>query len=348
MKRITTQQLWGSKAHPPKANLVATLLATALVGVVSAGIQTSAQTTSSPQTIKLGYQRGGGVFPVAQERGELDKLLAAKNIKVEWSGPFDRCASLLQAIITNNADIGGCGDIPTISALAAGQPLCIGRVIPPDPDDKRRRNTQVILVAKDSPIKSIADLVGKKVAINTGGAGEWLLLKALEVNNVPKDKVERLNIAPPDALPALVNGQVDAWAVWEPYNTIAELEHGAQRIPVDLPPLTYSVMVVGRDKATQAPQAVEAALNGLDQETTWMFQNPDKTADYMVKQLKISPVVAKKVIDLRGTYAGNLVKPSAEDIARIQTNADWMLENKILPKKLDVASTICPSIKASN
>lgn len=294
------------------------------------------------EIIKLGYQRGGGVFPIAQERGILEQNLREEGISIAWSGPFDRCATLLQAIISDEVDIGGCGDIPTFSALAAGQPICIARVTPPNPDDEARRNVQVIIVPGDSPIQSIPDLVGKKVAINTGGAGEYLLLKALEVNGIPSDQVERINISPPDALPALLTGAIDAWAVWEPYNTIAELEHGARRIPVDLPPLSYSIMVASQKRADQSPEAFDATFQQLDQEIDWMFEHPQESAQFMVNQLKISLPVAERVIELRGTYAGNIIEPDPEDLARMQATADWMLENKLIIERLDVASKVCP------
>jgi sulfonate transport system substrate-binding protein len=93
----------------------------------------SNQTQEKTSLIRLGYQKGG-VVPIARQRGELEKRLTAQNIKVEWAGPFDRCATLLQAISANQADIGGCGDIPGLSAIAAGQELCIGAVQRPRPE----------------------------------------------------------------------------------------------------------------------------------------------------------------------------------------------------------------------
>lgn len=68
----------------------------------------SNQTQEKTDLIRLGFQKGGAV-PIARQRGELEKKLTAQNIKVEWAGPFDRCATLLQAINANQADIGGCG-----------------------------------------------------------------------------------------------------------------------------------------------------------------------------------------------------------------------------------------------
>ncbi|MEH1815694.1 MAG: aliphatic sulfonate ABC transporter substrate-binding protein [Nostoc sp.] len=298
----------------------------------------SNQTQEKTSLIRLGYQKGG-VVPIARQRGELEKKLAAQNIKVEWAGPFDRCATLLQAISANQADIGGCGDIPGLSAIAAGQELCIGAVQRPRPESL----ASAIVVRGDSSIRKSADLVGKKVAVNQAGAGEYLLLKVLEKEKISKDKVQRIFLAPTDAAPALYQRTVDAWAVWEPYVSVAELEHGARRITTTHPAPTYSVMLVRNQAAAKSPEAVKAALDGLSKEYDWLNQNTAKSAEFLVKDIKISAAVAKRVTENQGPQL--LVTPNADDVAKIQKTANWMLEQKILPKRVDVAATICPTAK---
>ncbi|QSJ20691.1 aliphatic sulfonate ABC transporter substrate-binding protein [Nostoc sp. UHCC 0702] len=304
----------------------------------TAATNVSNQTQEKTGLIRLGFQKGGAV-PIARQRGELVKKLAAQNIKVEWAGPFDRCATLLQAINANQADIGGCGDIPGLSAIAAGQELCIGAVQRPRPESL----ASAIVVRGDSSIRKPADLVGKKVAVNQAGAGEYLLLKVLEKEKIPKEKVQRVFLAPTDAAPALYQGTVDAWAVWEPYISVAELEHGARRITTTHPAPTYSVMLVRNDAAAKSPEAVKAAFTGLGQEYEWLNLNKEKSSEFLVKEIKISPAVARRVTENQGPQ--ELVIPNADDIAKIQKTADWMLEQKILPRRVDVAAVVCPTAK---
>ena len=300
----------------------------------------SKQNFTNTNVIRLGYQKGG-IIPIARQRGELEQELKGQNIKVEWSGPFDRCATLLQAINGNRADIGGCGDIPSISGIAAGQPLCIGAVQPPKPDSLGN----AILVRGDSSIRKAADLVGKKVAVNQGGAGEYLLLKVLEKENIPKEKVQRVYLSPNDAAPALYQNSVDAWAVWEPYISIAELEHRARRITTTHPAPTYGIMVVRRGAATENRQGVKAALVALGKNAEWLNQNPSSAAEFMVKELKVSSTVAKQATKNRGPES--VTFPNSEDIANLQKTADWMLEQKIIPQRVDIAAALCPTAKVS-
>lgn len=299
----------------------------------------SHQIQDKTSVIRLGYQKGGGAVAVAQQRGDLEQDLAAMNIKVEWAGPFDRCATLLQVMNSGKADIGGCGDIPSISAIAAGQPLCIGAIQPPALNSL----TSAILVRGDSSIRKPADLVGKKVAVNQGGAGEYLLLKVLEKENIPKEQVQRVYLGPTEALPALLQGSVDGWAVWEPYVSIAELEHNARRITTTHPAPTYGIMLVRSDTAAKNPVAVKAALTAINKETEWLNQHPQEAAEFMVKAVKVSPAVAKRAIESGGRQS--VVSPQPADITNLQKTADWMHEQKILPTRVDIAAAVCPTAK---
>lgn len=293
------------------------------------------KSTEKNNVIRLGYQKGG-IIPIARQRGELERQLVTQNIKVEWSGPFDRCATLLSSLNGNRADIGGCGDIPSISGIAAGQPLCIGSVQRPNPDSL----SNAILVRGDSPIRKPTDLVDKKVAVNQGGAGEYLLLKVLEKENIPSSKVQRVYLSPNDAAPALYQGSVDAWAVWEPYISIAELEHKARRITTTHPAPTYGIMVVRGDAAKENPVAVKAALSALSEDGEWLNQHTNAASDFLVKELKLSDAVAKQVTKNRGPES--YVFPNTGDIAKLQKTADWLLEQKIIPQRVDITTAVCP------
>ncbi|WP_313934892.1 MULTISPECIES: aliphatic sulfonate ABC transporter substrate-binding protein [unclassified Nostoc] len=345
-----TEQHFSDKQKYPAGKILA--IAASFIGLIASGCSqqtatnvsaksdtssntVTTKTTEKNNVVRLGYQKGG-IIPLARQRGELERQLTAQNIKVEWTGPFDRCATLLSSLNGNRADIGGCGDIPSISGIAAGQPLCIGSVQRPRPDSL----SNAILVRGDSPIRKPADLIGKKVAVNQGGAGEYLLLKVLEKENIPQEKVQRVYLSPNDAAPALYQGSVDAWAVWEPYISIAELEHKARRITTTHPAPTYGIMVVRSDAAKENPVAVKAALTALGEDGEWLNQNTNAASDFLVKELKLSDAVAKQVTKNRG--AESYIFPNAEDIAKLQKTADWLLEQKIIPQRVDIAASVCP------
>src|SRR5438309_451437 len=81
-----------------------------------------------------------------------------------------------------------------------------------------------------SGIRKVEDLVGKSVAVNRSGLGEFLLVAALEKHKVDRSQVKFVYLNPPDAAPALASGKVDAWAMWSPGVDIAKLEYKAHDI----------------------------------------------------------------------------------------------------------------------
>lgn len=337
--KVTSRQSARSHRHSRRKQLsiLASLSLLLVYGCTQSTVSPPTEAASQKQasTIRIGYQKGG-LIPIARQLGKLDQALAAENVKVAWNGPFDRCATLLQAIVADQADIGGCGDIPAISGFAGGQPLCIGAIQPPRADSQG----EAILVQADSQIRTPADLIGKKVAVNQGGAGEYLLLKVLEKANIPEDQVQRVYLTPGDAGPALYQGSVDAWAVWEPYVSIAQLEHEARRITTTHPAPTYGIIVVREQTATQSPDAVKAALNELGKDAEYLNQHAQERSEYLVKELKVSAAVAEQAVKNRGPEA--VAFPTADDLAKLQQTADWLLEQKIIPQRVDITAKVCP------
>src|SRR5262249_53668318 len=123
-------------------------------------------------TIRIGYQKYGTLI-LLKGKGTLEKKLAPLGAKVVWT-EFPSGPPLLEAINVGAIDFGSTGETPPIFAQAAGAPLVYVAHEPPAPQG------EAILVPKDSPLKTLADLKGKKIAFNKGSNVHYLLVKALE------------------------------------------------------------------------------------------------------------------------------------------------------------------------
>ncbi len=166
--------------------------------------------------------RAEDVLRVGDQRGNARALMEAAGVlgdlpyTLAWS-EFPAAAPLLEALNAGAIDAGGVGDAPFTFAAAAGVPVKAFLAF------RNRQDGLAILVAKDSPIRTVADLKGKRIATNRGSIGHQVVLAALEEAGMPADSVT-LNFLPPaDAKIALASGSVDAWATWEPYTSTAEL-----------------------------------------------------------------------------------------------------------------------------
>src|SRR5207244_12491038 len=115
--------------------------------------------------------------------------------------------------------------------------------------------TQAILVREDSPIKTAADLKGKRLAGTRGGWGQFLIDATLEKAGYKVDDATFAPLGPVDAKIALVAGSIDGWAVWEPYVSYATLKDKA-RVVADGEGLTPTItFIVASDAAIATKRA---------------------------------------------------------------------------------------------
>lgn len=165
---------------------------------------------AEPLTLRIADQKGN-------MRAQLEAADALKDLpyKIQWS-EFPAAAPLAEALNAGAVDAGIIGDAPLLFALAAGARLKAIAV------NKSNPYGTALLVPKDSPLKTAADLKGKRIATGRGSIGHFVALKALEKAGLTEQDVEFRFLGPVDAKIALANGSVDVWATWEPYTALAE------------------------------------------------------------------------------------------------------------------------------
>ena len=105
----------------------------------------------------------------AEGAGLLDERLGPQGCSVTWT-EFPAGPQLLEAMNVGAVDFGTTGEAPPIFAQAAGAPLLYVGFEPPAP------RGEAILVPEDSPVTSVADLKGRKVALNKGSNVHYLLV----------------------------------------------------------------------------------------------------------------------------------------------------------------------------
>ena len=193
----------------------ATLGATAVLG----GLRRHARAQATE--LRIGYQKGSAVLLVLKAEGELERNLNDQGYTVTWT-EFQAAIPLLEALNAGSIDYGNTGAAPVIFAQAAGADLIYALA------SKSSPKSQGIIVLPDSPIQSIADLKGKKVAAAQGSVSLALLVRALETAGLALDDIEPTFLFPADAKPAFVGGNVDAWVIWDPYYALEEDGSGAR------------------------------------------------------------------------------------------------------------------------
>jgi len=151
----------------------------------------------------------GGVLAYAKREGILERELAKVNARIEWVPGAQAFSANFEAMNSGAINASGGAVSPIVGALAHNLRFKIFAIA--DPSAMLQAG---ILVPAGSPIKTVKDLVGKRVAVNLAAHGDYILLKALANEGIPAEKVNRVAIQPPDAAAAFATGKIDAWSTF--------------------------------------------------------------------------------------------------------------------------------------
>jgi len=288
---------------------------------------------AEPVVLRVGDQKGGN-------RSLLEISGYGKDLPytIAWS-EFPAAAPILEALNAGALDVGYTGDLSLLTAYAAGAPI---KAIGGTRSDSK---TQAILVRQDSPIRSAADLTGKRLAGTRGGWGQFLIDVTLEKAGIKLEDATFAALNPVDAKVALVAGSVDAWAVWEPYVSFATLRDKARVIGDGeglTPTLTF---IVASDSAiAEKRAAVQDLLGRLNKARLWSLDHLDTYARSTAALTRLPEDV------LRAAYSAQRSSPIGIDdgvVQETQAASDRATRYGILSKRLDVTRVLDRSFKAA-
>jgi sulfonate transport system substrate-binding protein len=294
------------------------------IGIVSAVVGAS---YGQDKVIRIGFQKYGKLV-LLKGRGTLEEKLKPLGYTVSWT-EFPSGPPLLEALNVGAIDFGVAGEAPPIFAQAAGAPLVYLANDPPAP------RGEAILVPKESPLKSVADLRGKKVVLNKGSNVHYLLVRALEQAGLKYSDIQPVFLAPADALAAFTHGAVDAWVIWDPYEAAAEASTGA-RILADGTGLVTNYQFYFSSKkflAENAP-AADVVLEALNETDEWAKSNIHSVAEQLSPSIGLPASVLEVSLE-RESYG--TVPINNEVIASQQRVADIFFALGLIPKAVNVS-----------
>jgi sulfonate transport system substrate-binding protein len=284
----------------------------------------SAQNTDN--VLRIGYQKYGTLV-LLKARGSLEKRLAPLHVEVKWT-EFPAGPQLLEGLNVGAIDFGIAGEAPPIFAQAAGANMVYVGYEPP------ASAGEAVLVPKESPIKTVAELKGKKVALNKGSNVHFLLVKLLERAGVKYSDIETIFLTPADARAAFERGSVDAWAIWEPFLAAAQRQTGA-RILADGNGVVsnHQFFLASRPYATKRADVVAIVLEELATVDQWAKTNPKEAAGALQPQIGLDQPTLELALS-RGGYG---VAPMNDAVlAEQQRIADTFYDLKLIPKHINV------------
>jgi sulfonate transport system substrate-binding protein len=303
-----------------------------LIGALIWTMATSglAPAVAADKVVRIGYQKYGNLV-LMKTKGALEGVLKPLGFSVTWA-EFPSGPPLLEALNAGAIDFGQTGEAPPIFAEAAGAPLLYVANEPPAP------RGEAILVPKTSSIQTLADLKGKRIALNKGSNVHYLLVKALEKAGIAYGDITPVFLAPADARAAFEQGAVDAWAIWDPYYAAAEVATGARTLATG-EAIAPNVQFYFTSKAfAQAnPKIVETVLAGIVDTDRWASAQPEAVARQLSAAIHVpEPIIAKAL--QRQTYGiAPLDRATVEGQQKV---ADAFFALGLIPKPLTIADVV--------
>jgi sulfonate transport system substrate-binding protein len=286
--------------------------------------------SSDDKVLRIGYQKYGTLV-LLKERGSLEATLERLGFSVTWT-EFPGGPQLLEALNVGAIDFGTTGEAPPIFAQAAGAPLIYVAFEPPAPKG------EAILVPKDSALQSVADLKGKKVALNKGSNVHYLLVRALENAGLSVKDIQPIYLPPADARAAFERGSVDAWVIWDPFLAAASAATGARTLS-DGENLVanHQFFLAERDFAKANPKLIEAIMQELAAIDDWAKSDPKSAAAILSPQVGIPAAVLEVALSRQGYGVAPL---TPEVVAAQQKIADTFHQLGLLPKPVSVGAAV--------
>lgn len=321
-----------------KRKLLSLLLVTGLIAGMAVGCgsaQTSVESQDSEQVsveteetettaegtkvVNIAIQPSGAFIPliIAREEGWLEEELAEYGVEVVWND-FESGPPINESMAADLSDVGTLGDVPIVSAIAAGQD---NQVVLIAAEGER---AYAILTAADSDIDSIADLKGKTIATTIGSTGHNLFEKALSTEGLSFDDVTLVNISAGDAGTVLSGGEADAVAIWEP-NVTRLVENGTAKVLTyggDVGLLGVNPLVADSKFVEENPEIIKVIIEQYARGVAEIDNISEDTLKAVAEYLSLDE---KQVLTVASNW-DYTVDITDEDIAGLQDTISFLVK----------------------
>ena len=307
------------KSFKPRHLLAALLAATLPLGTQAA----------APKEVRLDYAYYAPTSLVLKDQGILEKRLAAEGIAVKWvfSQGSNRSLEYLNG---GSIDFASTAGLAAVLSRANGSPVKTGYIA-------SRPEWTALAVPKDSPIKSLADLKGKKIAATKGTDPYLFLLRSLNTAGLGKGDVEIVHLQHPDGRVALERGDVDAWSGLDPHLAASQLQAGSRLLYRNVEFNSYGVLNVSDSFLKEQPQLIGKVIAAYEEARQWTLAHPQQTAELLAREAKLPLEVAR--LQLSRTDFSN-PQPGAEHVAALKAAAPILLDEQLVRPGTDVAAVV--------
>jgi sulfonate transport system substrate-binding protein len=262
-----------------------------LFALASQGCKKAPPPAAKPSELRIDYATYNPSSLVLKKFGWLEEDLKADGVPVRWvfSAGSNKANELVSA---NTIDFGSTAGSAALLARTNGVPLKTIYVY-------SRPEWGQLLVPENSPIKTVADLRGKKIAATRGTDPFTLTLRALRENGLTSKDVELVALQHSDGYVAWQRGNVDAWAALDPFLANALLKDKARVLFRKVEFNTFGVLNVRQEFLQKYPSYVQTVVKAYERARLWIIAHPDDAAAILAEAAKLDLDVAKNQLTQR-------------------------------------------------
>lgn len=312
--------------------LVAIVGLSGLIGCSSSSNENSVDGIKAKK-VRIATQKalGAADILIAKEKGFLEEELKEYGVKIEWTN-FESGPPMNESFAAGGQDIGYIGDVPLIIAKASGQKTVTIANAGYNP------NTSALVVAKDSNIKDVSELKGKKVAFVKGSFGHHLLGKLLSNAGLSFKDIEEVNLPIADIANTVQSKQADAGIIWDP-NLIKAVKNNQVKVLADGSngvKRNAAYYFATEEFAKDNPKIIVAYIKAIEKSNKFISEHPDEAAELLVGVTNISKE------DILEVFANYNYSPSIndDDISELKEVNDFLKENDLIQSKIDIDSFV--------
>lgn len=197
-----------------------------------------------------------------------------------------------------------------------------------------------IVARRDLGIQEPKDLQGKKLAILPGTTSQLFADRFIDFYKLNRQEIEFVNLSPPSIQASIINGQIPAGSIWQPfrYNVAREIGRNAVQFTERQIYKSYVLIAVRPEFAKQRPQKILLFLKGLIKAEEFVRANPQEAIEILATEIGVDPKILAAVweeYDLSVGLDVSLVEILAQEGAWIHKTQKGF-ENMQVPSYRDV------------
>jgi sulfonate transport system substrate-binding protein len=292
--------------------------------------------SAAPSEVRLDWATYSPVSIALKEKGFLEKALKPEGISVVWVQSLGSNKAL-EFLNASSLDFGSSASAAALIARVNGNPIKSVSIY-------SKAEWTALVTGAESPIKSLADLKGKRVAVTRGTDPHIFLVRALAREGLSDKDVKLVLLQHADGRLALQRGDVDAWAGLDPMMASAELQDGAKLFYRDPSLNSWGALNVREALAKENPALVDKVLAAYAEARKWAIENPAELKALLAKAAKLpEDVVARQLERTKLTYS----PIGEEEASAVVAAGEALAKAGVIPAETDVGGVTAALIDRS-